>query len=248
MSLNISSGNQMYNFMNSMLGNSSSRTGGSSLESLLGDYNAIRNGSYLKLAKKYYSTDGAKEATQNKFSASNTLSSAGKEDKLTKASAESAWNAVTALRDDKLYVQKQTEDADGKKVSAYDTDAILKNVKSFVDGYNSVLDSAEDSASSAVLNDAVRLVNQTNNYTGALSKIGITVQSDNSLKLDEAVFAEADMKDVKQVFAGDYSFGSNTQNRLLQMISDASSNATTGLYTAQATASATIGSIYDSMF
>ena len=145
-------------------------------------------------------------------------------------------------------MQKQIEDADGKKVSSYDTDAILKNVKAFVDSYNSVLDSAEDSDKSSVLKDAVRLVNQTENYSNSLSKIGITVQSDNSLKLDETAFAKADMQDVKQLFTGDYSFGSNTQNRLLQMISDASSSISSSLYTAQGTVSASTGSIYDSLF
>ncbi len=248
MSLNINSGSQMFNFMNSMFGTSARNSNSSSFESLLGDYNSIRNGSYLKLAKKYYSTDGSKETTQKKFSASKSFSSTGEEDKLTKTSAESAWNAVSALRNDKLYVQKQTEDKDGNKVSSYDKDSILKNVKSFVDQYNSVLDSAEKSDKGQVLKDAVRLVNQTGNYASSLSKIGITVQSDNSLKLDEEVFAEADMKDVKQLFGGDYSFGSNTQARLLKMMSDASANATSSLYNAQATKAATIGSLYDSWF
>lgn len=236
MGLTINSGNQMYNFMNNMLGSSANKSGGSSLESLLGDYNSVRNGSYLKLAKKYYSTDGAKQATQKQFS---TSASAKTEDKTTKASAESAWNAVSALRDDKLYVQKQGED---------NTDTILNNVKAFVDSYNSVLDSAENSDKSSVLKDAVRLVNQTENYSNSLSKIGITVQSDNSLKLDETAFAKADMQDVKQLFTGDYSFGSNTQNRLLQMVSDASSSISSSLYTAQGTVSASTGSIYDSLF
>lgn len=236
MGLTINSGNQMYNFMNNMLGSSANKSGGSSLESLLGDYNSVRNGSYLKLAKKYYSTDGAKQATQKQFS---TSASAKTEDKTTKASAESAWNAVSALRDDKLYVQKQGED---------NTDTILNNVKAFVDSYNSVLDSAEKSDKSSVLKDAVRLVNQTENYSNSLSKIGITVQSDNSLKLDETAFAKADMQDVKQLFTGDYSFGSNTQNRLLQMVSDASSSISSSLYTAQGTVSASTGSIYDSLF
>lgn len=236
MSLTINSGNQMYNFMNNMLGSSADKSGGSPLESLLGDYNSIRNGSYLKLAKKYYSTDGAKQATQKQFSSS---AGAKTEDKTTKASAESAWNAVSALRDDKLYVQKQGED---------NTDTILKNVKAFVGSYNSVLDSAENSDKSSVLKDAVRLVNQTENYSNSLSKIGITVQSDNSLKLDETAFAKADMQDVKKLFTGDYSFGSNTQNRLLQIVSDASSSISSSLYTAQGTVSASTGSIYDSLF
>lgn len=237
MSLSISS-----DFFNSMLGTSSSSSSTSGLTSLLGDYNAIRNGSYYKLAKHYYETDGAKEATQKKFSSTETSSSLStqSEDKMTKAAAESAWKDVTALRKEDLYEKNE----DG----TYDTDAILKGVKAFVSSYNTVLDSAEDSDNTNVLKEATRLVSQTDNYSSSLSKIGITVQSDNSLKLDETAFAAADMEDVKNLFAGDFSFGSNTQSRMLQMVSDASTTVS-GLYTSSAAAAtSTVGTLYDSLF
>ena len=93
MSFNISS-----NFFNSMLGRSSSNS--NSMTGLLSDYNSIRNGSYLKLAKHYYSKDGAKQATQKRFS--NNISTKS-EDKITKSASESAWKDITTLRNEKMY-------------------------------------------------------------------------------------------------------------------------------------------------
>lgn len=228
MSLNIGS-----NFFNSMLGTSSSNSG-SGLMGLLSDYNSIRNGSYLKLAKHYYSNDGAKKATQKQFSNNNI--DAKTEDTATKAASEDAWKDLKTLKDEKLY---QNED----------TDKIQKNVKSFVSNYNSVMERAQNSDKSGVLKDASRLAAQTGNYTSALAKIGITVKNDNTLAFDEETFSSADMSDVKKLFAGDFSFGSNTQSRLLQLASDASATSSSVFYNQYGTvAGASVGSFYDSLF
>lgn len=226
MSFNISS-----NFFNSMLGRSSSNS--NSMTGLLSDYNSIRNGSYLKLAKHYYSKDGAKQATQKRFS--NNISTKS-EDKITKSASERAWKDITTLRNEKMY---QTED----------TDTVLKNVKSFVDSYNSVIEGTQKSDNSNVQKDVARLASQTDNYADALSKIGITIKDDNTLSLNEKTFASADMADVKKLFAGDFSFGSNTQNRLMQLVNDATAYMTSGIYNTSGTiAGASIGNFYDSLF
>lgn len=228
MSMNISS-----NFFNSMLGISSGNSS-SGLVGLLGDYNAIRNGSYLKLAKHYYSNDSAKKTTQKQFSKNNIDTKT--EDTATKTASEDAWKDIKGLKDEKLYQNG-------------DTDKIQKNIKSFVSNYNSVMESAQKSDKTGVIKDASRLASQTGNYTSALTKIGITVKSDNTLAFDEEAFASADMSDVKKLFAGDFSFGSNTQSRLLQLASDASVNTLSGVYNQYGTVNGTsVGSFYDSLF
>ena len=228
MSMNISS-----NFFNSMLGTSSNNSG-TGLMGLLGDYNSIRNGSYLKLAKHYYSNDSAKKATQKQFSKNDTDTKT--EDTATKSAAESAWKDLKTLKNEKLYQNG-------------DTDTIRKNVKEFVSNYNSAMESAQNSDKSGVLKNASRLEAQTGNYTSALAKIGITVKSDNTLTFDEEAFASADMSDVKKLFTGDFSFGSNTQSRMLQLASDASANSSSVLYDRYGTVAGTsVGSFYDSLF
>lgn len=227
MSFNISG-----NFFNSMLGISSGNSS-AGLTGLLSDYNSIRNGSYLKLAKHFYSTEGAKQTTQKKFS--NNVA-AKTEDTETKTASESAWKDVTTLRNNKLYETK-------------DTDAILKDVKKFVSSYNDVIESAQKSDNSSVWRDASRLVSQTGNYETSLSKIGIAIKSDNTLALDEEAFSSVNVEDVKKLFAGDFSFGSNTQSQFLQLVNDASQNTVSGLYnTSGALNSMSVGSFYDSLF
>lgn len=228
MSMNISS-----NFFNSMLGTSSGNSS-SGLVGLLGDYNSIRNGSYLKLAKHYYSNDSAKKVTQKQFSKNNIDTKT--EDTATKTASEDTWKDIKTLKDEKMYQNG-------------DTDKIKKNVKSFVSNYNSVMESAQKSDKTGVIKDASRLASQTGNYTSALAGIGITVKNDNTLAFDEKAFASADMSDVKKLFAGDFSFGSNTQSRLLQLASDASVNTLSGLYNQYGTVNGTsAGSFYDSLF
>lgn len=228
MSFNISS-----DFFNNMLG-TSSNSGTFGLTGILSDYNSIRNGSYLKLAKHYYASDGAKEATQKKFSAQTVT-----EDKVTRAGAEGAWKDITALRDEAVYKKKE----DG----SYDTTAIRKKVEQFVDGYNNAVKSAQESGNSNVLRSASGLTAQTKTYARDLEKIGLTVQKDNTIKLDGTVFDQSDMKDVENLFTGDFSFGSRTQSRLLQLASDAGS-VVSGMYTAGGVSAATAGSLYDSLF
>lgn len=226
MNFNISS-----NFFNSMLGRSSGNYN-SGLTGLLGDYNAIRNGSYLKLAKHYYTTDGAKKATKKKFTDQNAASGEKwTEDKLTKAGAEGAWKDITQLRSDKVY----------------QTDTISKNIQKFVDGYNSAITSAQKSDHANVLRTVSRLTAQTERYAGELDKIGLTIQKDNTLKFDKTVFENTDMASVKDLFAGDFSFGSSTQNGLLQLASDAGS-ISSGFYTPEGMTSTSVGSLYDSLF
>lgn len=227
MNLNINS-----NFFNSMLGTSSGNSN-NGLMGLLSDYNSIRNGSYLKLAKHYYSDDSAKQVTQKKFSNKMDVAS---EDKITKTASESAWKAITTLRYEKQY---ETDDAS----------TVAENVKKFVGSYNNVIERAQKSDSTNVLNSASRLVSQTKNYANALEKIGITVKGNNTLSLDEDVLASADVSDIKKLFSGDFSYGSNTENRLLQLMSDASGNSVTGLYnTTGGMTGTSVGSIYDSLF
>lgn len=227
MNLNMNS-----NFFNSMLGTSSGNSN-NGLMGLLSDYNSIRNGSYLKLAKHYYSNDSAKQVTQKKFSNKMDVTS---EDEITKTASESAWKAITTLRYEKQY---ETDDAS----------TVAENVKKFVGSYNNVIESAQKSDSTNVVNSASRLVSQTKNYANALEKIGITVKGDNTLSLDEDVLASADVSDIKKLFSGDFSYGSNTENRLLQLMSDASGNSVTGLYnTTGGMTGTSVGSIYDSLF
>ncbi len=230
----------------------------SGMSSLLGDYYAIRNGSYLKMAKKYYAGE-----VPEKKSVSNTVSDKLKENDKTSNSksksntttetmqaANTAVNSVGKLLDDSLYQKTVKTDSNGNQVEDYNRDAILGNLKTFVSDYNSLVKSASSSDRLATVQAGQRMTGQTAVYRRALSQIGISIGEDNTLSLDEKKFADADMTDVKSMFTGNVSFGKNIQMKMLQVYSAESigQNMTSGIYSAQSTGAWSVGNMFDSLF
>ena len=81
-------------------------------------------------------------------------------------------------------------------------------VKSFVEKYNSEMDSLADATSTADLGRQATLINTTKKYSGALEKLGVTVGEDNKLSINEDVLKRASDKDARILLSGDYSYAS----------------------------------------
>ena len=177
------------------------------------DYATIKNGSYTKLMKAYY----AKEASGDSSSSSITSTSTSKDSSKTLANIESAADdlkkASEALRtngDKSLFTKKQTTDKDGKVSYEYDTDKIYKAVSDFVDSYNKMLKEGGDSNTNSILRSTKSMVNLTKANSNMLSKVGITIGTDNKLSIDETAFKKADMNTVKSLFHTTGGFGYQT--------------------------------------
>lgn len=177
------------------------------------DYATIKNGSYTKLMKAYY----AKEASGDSSSSSITSTSTSKDSSKTLANIESAADdlkkASEALRtngDKSLFTKKQTTDKDGKVSYEYDTDKIYKAVSEFVDSYNKMLKEGGDSNTNSILRSTKSMVNLTKANSNMLSKVGITIGTDNKLSIDETAFKKADMNTVKSLFHTTGGFGYQT--------------------------------------
>ena len=244
--VNSYAGNTMNSIFRSLGTNNSSGVSG-----LLGDYYSIQNGSYLKMAKKYYakkaSTDSSSKTDStttvdkdkldaiNKLSGTSTSASGSKKTETMKL-ADKAVNSVGDMLDSKMY--------------EYDREAILKGLKNFVSDYNSVVRSTAKSDNSSTVAAAEKMTNQTAIYGSALEKIGVTIGKDNTLTLDEDAFTKADITDVKSLFTGSVSFGKNTQMKLLHIYSaDATGQSGfNSLYSSQATNNYSIGNMFDSLF
>ena len=244
--VNSYAGNTMNSIFRSLGTNNSSGVSG-----LLGDYYSIQNGSYLKMAKKYYAkkasadssskTDSTTTVDKDKLDAINKLSgtstsASGSKKTETMKLADKAVNSVGDMLDSKMY--------------EYDREAILKGLKNFVSDYNSVVRSTAKSDNSSTVAAAEKMTNQTAIYGSALEKIGVTIGKDNTLTLDEDAFTKADITDVKSLFTGSVSFGKNTQMKLLQIYSaDATGQSGfNSLYSSQATNNYSIGNMFDSLF
>ncbi len=229
-----------YDYMNSFFGTSSTSSSSSSSTNFLGDYYAVQNGSYYKLAKQYY----AKAATESSSSSVDEKSI-----ELVKAGAEDAVNSLSKLMDESLFKKVETTDEDGNKTYDYDKEKILDKLKTFVEDYNSLVEDAGEMEGDNSLKAGVRLVEQMKVYKSALSRIGISIESDNTLKIDEDAFKEADMTEAKSLFTGNVSMAKNIQTKLLQVYSATNTdlNSTDGLYSSTAIKNVTIGNMFDSL-
>ena len=199
---------------------------GNSMSDLLGinysDYATIRNGSYYKLMKAYYTTGASDEVSSIAKDKTNTSTS--KDDTKTIARIESASEDLKASADallangtKSLFKTESVTDKEGNVSAQYDTDKIYKAVSKFVNEYNSLVDEASESKTSNISGAAERMVKMTGYNEKMLEKVGITVDKDNHLKIDEKTFKAADMTTVKGLFneRGGYGYQISAQASMI---------------------------------
>lgn len=208
-------------------------TSSSGTSSMLGDYASIKNGSYGKLLKTYYSKDNKSASTAE----TNTQDTSVVKKQLTllKNDATDLYKASQ-----KLVSSTMKDDAEN-----------LKNAKAFVEAYNSMIDSTEDSESKTVTRNIDAIKNATSKNLDLLSNVGITVGADNKMKIDEDAFKDADAADLKTLFKGENSYAAGVLSRTSNIYTSAVSdlNKTSGYdSTGKYSNVDTIGNLYNTLF
>lgn len=181
---------------------------GSSTTSILSQWASIRNGSYKKLMKAYYT---------NQKSTSKSDSSSKDSDKVTEKTLTATEDSAQSLKKSadelmatgskSVFKKVTSKDEDGKTVQDYDTNKIYKAVKKFVDNYNDVIENTDKTINSGVSNNRKSMIMNTASNESLLSGMGITVNSDNTLEINEEEFKKADMSKVESMFSGRNSYG-----------------------------------------
>ena len=232
---------------------------GNSLGNLnfLSDYASIKNGSYGKLMKAYYAKDAAdKTASEGKDTEAkkNSISTAADSAK-TLSEIEKAADAMKESADSllvkgsKSVFRKKNEKATVSE--EYDTDAIYKAVSGFVTDYNDLLSKTSAASSKNLQSKADTLAAVTSANAKLLSRVGITVNSDSSLSLDEEVFKKSDMGMVKNLFGttGAYGYKVSAQASMIDYTA-AKESTKSNTYTANGTYSNvySAGNILNSFF
>ena len=169
----------------------------------LSDYASIKNGSYGKLLKAYYTNQDAEKISSSKDSVQKST--------LMRTGADALKKSADALNNDELWEKKKIKKEDEKtgeetEVEDYDWEAITKVVKSFVEDYNDVIEQAGESNSKEVLCNAVWMTGITESSENVLSKIGIKVGKGNKMELDEDALKKASIGTLKIIFTGHNSF------------------------------------------
>lgn len=228
----------------------SSSVGGNILGIDLAEYSSITRGSYSKLIKAYYAKYGTDNKTVEKTS-SEKDSTATKTS--LKSNADSLYKAAEALvangRNSLFNKIEVTNEETGVTTKEYDKDKIFKAVNSLVDSYNTFIKKSTDSKDNAVLRQSLRMVNANASNSSLLNDIGIKINADNTLSIDEEAFKNADMSTVKSLFNGRDSLGGKIQSAASSVylkVNDSMGN--NGFYTSAGTfGSYSTGNILDSL-
>ena len=220
--------------------NSSSVNGSTANLNFLSDYASIKNGSYGKLMKAYYGMNSSSEETSI---AKNT-------------NIKDTANALTSMQSTTDHL-KESADAllvKGDK-SVFTDDKLTENtyqaVSKFVSDYNSVLTASEQISNTTILNRTLNMTNITASNQDLLEKVGITINSDNSLTLDQKTFMAADLTTVKGLFntTGAYAYRISAQSSLINYATD-NQIAKANTYTIDGTygKNNATGNLFDSIF
>lgn len=232
MSINIQL-KQDVSFLFSSLGSGAAGVAGSNF---LSDYASIKNGSYLKLMKAYYSessNDSVKSIANNRTNSSKSANKLTEKESKEYAKVQTASDALKESADALLatgskslfnQVDITTKNEDGTETTekGYDVEGIYKAVNEFVKNYNSVINAVEATDSDTVLRRAATMVNETVSNMKSLLSMGITINADNTLSLDKDEFMKADMSKVKTLFngSGSYAYSVSAQASMINFAAD----------------------------
>lgn len=214
------------NFFSSMLGSSSTTSGFGSLYSSLADYAALKNGSYGKLVKAYYAQesgdDTSTKSTSTTSTKTSTVSEATKKTLTeTKTKADALKTSAGTLMDvgkQSLFTKVDvTDEETGETTQQYDTDKIYEAVKQFVSDYNALIADVGNSSNTSIARKGITLTGEVTTRKDMLEDIGITINADNTLTIDEEKFKEADMRDVKDLFNGSHSLGAKVYQKAVEI-------------------------------
>lgn len=255
-----------YSYLFSNMNNRSNSGYGLGNMNFLSDYYSIKNGSYGKLLKAYFTKvgndstttsktesedDSSKLSTSLSQDSAKTLTAIDKSADKLKASADklinNGENSVFAQKE----VTTKNEDGTTTTTQEYDMDAIYGAVSDFVNNYNALLDDVNNSSATSVQKATSNMTNITNLYSNTLKGVGITIGTDNKLTLDEETFKAADMSKIKSVFNESPSFTRSISSQASFIDNAASSEALkANTYTDAGSYSNnySIGNMFDSLF
>lgn len=216
----------------------------------LGDWSMIKGGSYKKLLRAYYSNNNEKGSSEVDDTTDTKdkkgVSSASKQNMTVAGDAGNLSSKADKLSELVAKYYPEFEYASDEKKTSM-KDEIYKAASEYVKAYNAMIDSASESDNNSVLRNTLSITKNTKANKKMLEKMGISVDSDNKLSIDEKKFKESEMSSVKTMFTGQSSYVSHIK-RSTSIINNAAAAAVVNekrasSYTQTGAYSSMIGSI-----
>jgi hypothetical protein len=200
--------------LNSLFNNSASKTSSknntndifSALgENTFSDLNMIKKGTYKRLLSAYYEKYGNTGSSSATDAVSNEISNL----KTVSGNASSLKDSISRLRRTDF---SNKENSEGSLAAA----------KSFVEGYNSLIENSVKVNRQSVLKDTLGLVNYMKKNAGMLNELGMKLGTDNKITFDEDKWNNAYSTSKSSMFNGVGSFGYQASYKIGKINSSAS--------------------------
>lgn len=219
---------------NSLYGSNNNST---NLYSLFSERNAIKNGTYKKLLKSYYSSleenSGSKTSTSKRRGQNNIIDKLLKEkmyptvSKETQEANTNLTNGIGSLKSSisTLQSEKTFEDTENGKTAS---EKVVSAMKSYVTNYNNVVTASKSSTLSNKTAYVANMMSTTSKFEKELGEIGVMLKNDGTLQLDETKLKNADLSKVQKLFSTEniQSYGSTIASRV--KFAGGGTNTTTG--------------------
>ena len=198
-------------------------SGGNSNLNFISDYASIKNGSYGKLMKSYYGnmSSSGSMSSGSKTSTKNVLDQILEEKKNPKVSKEtqeananltagisSLKNTVSTLQNADTYVASKDGTGAAEKV--------VSAIKKYVSQYNNVVSTSKNSTLTNKTSHVAAMMRSSEANAEKLAEIGISINGDGTLQLNESKLKATDISKVQDLFSKDdvMSYGSTVMSRL----------------------------------
>ncbi len=215
--------NQGYSGLFQSLSSSSGST------NFLADYASLKSGSYGRLMKAYYGTGQSSSSTANGVGTqtSNVLDRILEERKNPKVSEEvkeananlttgisNLKKTVSTLQNDSTYTN--TQNTQTGQTSQTAVDKTVSAMKDFVAQYNDVVNASKKSTMTNKTAYIANMMSTTAANADKLKEIGVSINGDGTLQLNEGQLKATDVKKVQDLFSSKdvMSYGSTIASRL----------------------------------
>lgn len=165
----------------------------------LSTYNALKNGSYYKVMKKYYKNRSETQIPEEELK---------KAEKKIEATADAAGDVVGAFNEIKKLSFKEE-----------DREKAAEKAADFIKKYNSLVSYGDGSLYSNVAQKTEWMMNLTDQNAALLNNAGITVGADGKLSFDKEAFMKADEDTLRDTFTRNASWAEKVEYKAEQIYS-----------------------------
>lgn len=188
---------------------------GATVKTLFGGIGSFADKAANKASQIYRAAGDGEAVTSSKAKyagGSSSTSSSGTSSTKDKDKNKTVTDSSTASAANSLY--KSIENLSATNITNSNKENVYKAFSAFVKDYNELIKNTDKSANSNVVNQASYLKSLISNNKSSFSKMGVTVNSDKTLSIDEKKFKDADMSGVKNLFSGAYSLAEKMTDRV----------------------------------